>query len=255
MRKRISGIFLCVTAAALAFPTLGQLARTRPTIPRSPYTAHYKITRTQKLSDGNVIRNESTEISAVDSQGRQMTATTGALPFGGDSLRTTIFVFDPIARTHTVWSSPGHQVTVGSMPEPGASRICTASSTDADPNTKGVRSERPKPVFEALGTDTIQGIEARGRRITTTYPAGEIGNQYPLVTTSEVWTATAPALSGMIVRETSDDPRTGTRSKELVSYEQGDPDAAIFQPPASYEIVKNTTETSCTTQTISAPQQ
>ncbi len=252
MRKSICGAFLCAALAALAVPMPGQLARTRTTVARSPYTAHYKITRTQKLSDGNVIRNESTEISAVDSQGRQVTATTGALPFGGESLRTTTFVFDPIARTHTVWSSPGHQVTVGSMPEPGAIHNCATNSTEG---TASVRSERPKPVIETLGTDTIQGIEARGRRITTTYPAGEIGNQYPLVTTSEVWTATAPGLSGMIVRETSDDPRTGTRSKELVSYEQGAPDATLFQPPANYEIVKNTTETSCMTQTTSVPQQ
>jgi hypothetical protein len=252
MRKTIGGIFLCAAAAALTIPMPGQLARTRPTVAHSPYTAHYQITRIQKLPDGNVIRNDSTEISAVDTQGRQMSSTTGPLPFGGDSLRTTVFVFDPIARTHTVWSSPGHQVTIGSMPEPGAQHRCAVNSTDG---ATSVRSERPKPVIESLGTDTIQGVEARGRRITTTYPAGEIGNQYPRVTTSEVWTATAPGLSGMVVRETSDDPRSGTRTKELVSYEPGEPDATVFQPPASYEIVKNATETSCTTQTISTPNQ
>ena len=63
-----------------------------------------------------------------------------------------------------------------------------------------------KPLIEDLGTDTIQGVEAHGRRITTTIPAGEIGNAAPLVRTRETWMAVAPTLQGLVVRENSDDP-------------------------------------------------
>jgi hypothetical protein len=61
-----------------------------------------------------------------------------------------------------------------------------------------------------------------------------VGNDAPLVRTTEVWHAKSPALT---VREVSDDPQTGRMTKELVELSQSEPDAALFQAPEGYEVV------------------
>ncbi len=100
-----------------------------------------------------------------------------------------------------------------------------------------------KPEVEDLGTTTIQGVEARGTRTTTTIPAGEIGNDQPIVTTSEHWISRD---FGLVVREITDDPRTGKRTRELVSLDRGEPDIAAFQPPDGYDVtVEELHEVSC----------
>jgi hypothetical protein len=70
-----------------------------------------------------------------------------------------------------------------------------------------------------------------------TSPVGTIGNDAPLVRTIETWTASASGLRGLIVRSIVDDPQIGKMTKELSSFTQAEPDAAVFQPPSGYEIV------------------
>lgn len=93
---------------------------------------------------------------------------------------------------------------------------------------------RQKPVRVDLGTTTIQGIEAHGIRRTGTTPAGEIGNDVPLVRTSEVWSSNVFPL---VLREMSDDPRLGKHTRELVRLDLGEPDVSLFAPPEDSEIV------------------
>jgi hypothetical protein len=255
MRRVYCGIILIAAAAYLSASTAAQLPRKPPSITHPPYTAHYNITQTQKLADGNVIRRESTETVAADAEGRHMTATTAAPPFGGQTLRTIIFVFDVKTHTNIVWTVPGQQARMTVIPDLKAAPNCFGNSADLKMKTAGERSKRPKPVTDDLGRDTIQGIEVSGRRITMTVPSGEFGNQLPIVTTSEMWTATVPTVEGMMVRETVDDPRTGTRTRALTSYEPGDPDPNLFEPPATYEIVKNIPESSCPGTPPPVPQQ
>jgi hypothetical protein len=86
---------------------------------------------------------------------------------------------------------------------------------------------------EDLGADTIMGVEVRGSRTTVTTPAGAMGNDQPLVRTDEIWMA--PSL-GMVLRSVSDDPRMGKTNREVVSLDLNNPDPALFQPPAGYEV-------------------
>jgi hypothetical protein len=232
--------------AVLALPALSQAPKSRikniemthARAARQPYTAEYKITRVKTLGDGSTITQESTEVVAMDSEGRRMTATT-TVPLSGDQTPVThVSVNDPEARTNSNWSVPGHEVRV-TMPTPGLARGCGRSATSLVPMngnaTAAVR--RARPTVEDLGTETIQGIEAHGRRTTTTTPVGALGNNEPLVNSTEIWTAIAPGLPNLIVREATDDPRMGKMSKELVSFSQSEPDSTVFQPPPDYEIV------------------
>jgi hypothetical protein len=58
-----------------------------------------------------------------------------------------------------------------------------------------------------------------------------------LVSNVELWEAIAPGLTGLVVREVSEDAQSGKTSNELVKFRQSEPDAAVFRPPAGYEIV------------------
>lgn len=249
MRGSICELLALVAVAGLALPLSGQGVRGRtttiemanaPRAPRLPYTAEYKTTQVKTLADGTTITHEWTDVVAVDSRGRQMTATT-QIPQSPDKTPSThVFVHDPESRTNSNWSVPGQKATVTTMPAPGAPR--SPCATTGEPVRSAVSSVTPsavriRPVVEDLGTDTVAGIEASGRRTTTTTPAGAVGNDAPLVRTTETWTAVNPGLRGLLVRSVSDDPQTGKRTKELTNLTQSEPDASVFEPPSGYEIV------------------
>jgi hypothetical protein len=147
---------------------------------------------------------------------------------------TRVMVYDPVARTQTFWNSPGKVAHVLQLSSTAGEHHCSTITRDDVSVTSA-----PKSTFtsENLGTQSIQGIETRGRRFTTTVPAGAMGNDEPLVTTQEAWTAIAVGLKGLVVRDISDDPRRGKTTRELTSLTQSDPDPTTFQPPEGYEIV------------------
>lgn len=119
----------------------------------------------------------------------------------------------------------------GTTTVPLASGIVLSNSVQP-PNTLPP-NQAQRPQREDLGTSMIEGVEARGVRFTTTVPTGTIGNDQPIVSTTESWSA--PSL-GLVVRSISDNPQSGKTTKELVSLEQGEPDPALFQPPEGYEV-------------------
>jgi hypothetical protein len=214
------------------------------TAAKTPYTAEYKITSVQTLADGNVITREDTEVTALDPQGRQMHQMTTTRAKDQTPVVNTN-VFDPVAKTDTHWSSLGKQATVRTLSS-GAGHGCATEARSGAPATP-----HTKPVIEKLGMASIQGVEARGTRTTNAIPAGEVGNEASLVTTTERWTAVTVGLKGLVVREITDDPRWGKWTKELTNISQEDPDPALFQPPAGYEIVTKESSHDCPAETAS----
>jgi hypothetical protein len=196
---------------------------------KTPYTAEYKITRVQTLADGTTITRDTTETKALDSQGRRMIATT--ITSAGRAPMTHVMVYDPVARTQTFWHSPGKVAHILQLPAAG--QHCQTITRDDVSVSSG-----PKAQYTSvdLGTESIQGVEARGHRRTTTIPAGADGNDAPLVRVSEVWTALSVGLNGLLVRDITNDPRQGNSTRELTNLTQGDPDPTTFQPPEGYEI-------------------
>jgi hypothetical protein len=240
MRERFLGISTFAAVLSLALSAVGQVSgsRTKPVTTgnhaqaaRLPYTAEYKISDVKTLANGATITHESTEVRSLDSEGRVMTSRTDIPVSEDQTARTFVQVTDPVARTNSHWDSRGQKVTVTAMPAVGTRLHCPAVATP--PTTV----KTPEPVMEDLGSETILGLEARGSRTTWTTPAGMIGNDAPLTRTIEMWSAIAPGLQGLLVRQLVDDPQSGKMDKELVNLNQSEPDASVFQPPAGYEIV------------------
>lgn len=93
---------------------------------------------------------------------------------------------------------------------------------------------RPQFSSESLGTQSIEGILADGRKTTMTIPAGAEGNDRPIVSTTETWTS--QDLKVTILSKHSD-PRNGDNITRLTNINRAERDPALFAPPPDYKIV------------------
>jgi hypothetical protein len=224
--------------------------------------AEFTTTTTQVLADGTTITRESKSVEALDSQGRHMNTNELMGPFSGPPERTFTNVFDPVEGSQISWNSSSKEARVIKQPPEDQRTGCWANdegnirfsygnrlaghttpaagsgstvigSTVALPGGAIPRPAMDKPVLQELGTDVIQGVEVKGHRMTRTIPAGQIGNDRPIVTVNETWMA--PSL-GIVLRSVNDDPRSGRQVREATSLSLSDPDPAVFQPPEGYKV-------------------
>ncbi len=202
-----------------------------------PFTASITRTSVDKLGDGTKITHSSTSTEARDAQGRTYTQTT-TTEGSGTFTRTT--VFDPVAKTITSWGSQSKIATVVTLPSwtggGGRGDRPAPPAGAGGPEGKGPGGNgRPHPqvTTEQLGTKTLDGVTATGVKTTMTVPAGAEGNDKPLVSWREVWTA--PDLK-LVLLETSDNPRAGFSKVEVTSLTIGDPDSTLFQVPSGYTV-------------------
>jgi hypothetical protein len=200
------------------------------TVTGAPYTGTEVSTRAQTLSNGTVIsRQEQTNFSR-DGQGRVRSETTMKHPDGTTSTHVTIH--DPVAGVvHNM--DPQHKTSNDMTlhaPPAGQGRGRGQGQAAA-----GQRRADPNVVTEHLGTQTINGVQATGTRITRTIPAGAEGNSQPIVTVHETWMAEDLKVPVMVK---SSDPRFGTSQTQLTNIVRAEPDPSLFQVPAGYTVTK-----------------
>ncbi len=83
-------------------------------------------------------------------------------------------------------------------------------------------------VTTSLGRKDFGAVPADGRRTQWTIPAGAIGNEKPIVVTSESWFA--PDLQ-VVVSSRFHDPRSGETLYRLEDIHRGEPPAQLFAAP------------------------
>lgn len=209
----------------------------------APYSGVRTTVTQQTLSNGNVISRQEQAQIYRDSQGRVRIEQTLTNTVTGKT-RTTVTITDPVAgvsfllnsqsKTYTrsparMFSRPASRGADGSTPTPGAGRA-RAGAQAQSPGGRGRGGAQMQT--EDLGTQSIDGQPATGRRMTETIPAGGIGNQQPIQVVRETWVSTALHVPVMI--KTSD-PRFGVTTMQLSNVMMGEPDPSLFQPPADYK--------------------
>jgi hypothetical protein len=98
----------------------------------------------------------------------------------------------------------------------------------------------PNPVrTENLGEQNILGFRARGTRVITTLPAGQIGNDRPIDIISEQWFS--PELE-LVMRSLHQDPWAGEFITTVTRVSRGDQAAALFEIPAPYKVIDTASE-------------
>jgi len=206
-------------------------------IKNAPFSAVVKTTFEQKLVDGNAIHSVSQTRRARDSAGRTMTETAQGCERTQDGQshpRLNINVNDPVAKTLSNWQTGDlgpkvvHVFHTDPVPRPAPpqQQVDLARLARIQPARNQIKTEK-------LGTRTINGIETVGSRTTQTIPAGQEGNDLPLVIVTETWRS---QTLGIVLMATRDDPRHGKSTFEYTEFNLGEPDARDFSLPADYKV-------------------
>lgn len=91
---------------------------------------------------------------------------------------------------------------------------------------------------EGLGTQTIAGVTASGRRITTTVPAGSrIGNDRPMRIVDERWESSDLQL---LISARHSNPLTGVVEYQLSNIRRTEPPTHLFRVPEDYTEIRTT---------------
>jgi len=113
-----------------------------------------------------------------------------------------------------------------------AARVMAAQPSRTMPN--GITMK-----VDDLGTQEMSGITVSGRRTTNTYPVGTYqGNDAPVTTVDESWQAVQYGFV-MLSKNTGPESESTTTMKD---FSKEEPDPALFQVPAGYQIVDETGE-------------
>jgi hypothetical protein len=104
------------------------------------------------------------------------------------------------------------------------------SGLKEDANTDDASGRRKT---ESLGKRMIEGVEAEGSRVTTSIPAGEIGNTLPIEIVDETWHSSELQL---VVMSKHLDPRSGETTYRLTNLDRGEPDRSLFEIPPDYTV-------------------
>lgn len=93
-------------------------------------------------------------------------------------------------------------------------------------------NDNPNGAYADPVTKTVYPVD--DRQVTRTIPAGAIGNQFPIVITSERWYSSA---LDVLLEATSTDPRFGTTTYQLSNIGQS-PASSLFTPDPSFTQVQ-----------------
>jgi hypothetical protein len=207
------------------------------TVTGAPYSATISTQTTQALADGNRIDRTTTGLIARDSQGRTRRDITllaiGEWANSGQKASHVVIINDSVAGAQYIlrpdrktarkmqWMHHGKQ---GDRMPRGAEIISRPGSGAGDDGNATTTT---------LGSQTINGVQAEGTRVTHTIPAGAIGNANPIVITSERWYS--PELQTVILTKHSD-PRMGETTFQLTNIQKEEPDPTLFQVPLDYTV-------------------
>lgn len=201
------------------------------TVTNAPFTAVVSTETTRTLADGNKIDETASGTIARDSQGRTRREMTlpGAMlgSANGGVSPHAVFINDPIAGTSYILRP--NQKVADQVPFRGLGKIARAFRFDSR-TTKRFQNET---TTTDLGTQTINGVSAQGTRITRTIPAGQIGNEKPIVIVTERWYS--PDLQTYVLTKTAN-PLMGNTTFQLTNIQRAEPDPALFQVPSDYTV-------------------
>ena len=221
-----------------------------PAIAGAPFTADATTEFSQILSDGNRIERRFTTSLARDGKGRtrseQDVAMLGPLVVleKGTNWKTS-----PAAAAapsepprFTVINDPVDRVTYtlderSKEARRSPSKSATAQFIEVQKlNDKliNVRGGGNAVVVESLGMRQIEGVSAEGTRMTTTIPAGQIGNLNPINVVTERWIAKDLQMAILMTRR---DPRSGDTVYRLTNIVRAEPPPDLFTVPSDYRIV------------------
>ena len=221
-----------------------------PAIASAPFSADATTEFSQMLSDGNRIERRFSTSLARDGKGRtrseQDVAMLGPLVvlqkgmnWSTNSVHTTTAQQEPQPPRFTIITDPIDGVTYtlderSKKARRSPSKITTAQLIEIQKLNDKLLAGTQSLIVESLATRQIEGVSAEGTRITTTIPAGQIGNLNPINVVTERWVAKDLQMAVLITRR---DPRSGETVYRLTNIVRAEPPPDLFTVPSDYRIV------------------
>lgn len=205
-------------AEAMYAVALGVAGSNHP-VTGKPFAAEAVTETIQTLADGNrIVRHNITKYyrDRIGRTRREQTIETLG-PSSPVAPIQIIVISDPVVRADYILD-PVRQ-TVRKF-----GRLEIQSGSREGPDDAGTQD---------LGKETIEGLECAGTRTTVTIPAGQIGNERPIVAVTETWYA--PAIEA-VVRSSTSDPRFGDTSYVLRKVTTTDQPRNLFEPPSTFKV-------------------
>ena len=206
----------------------------------APFSAVAISESTQTLADGNHITRKTQTNLFRDSQGRfrkevnlPASAALGPLAVSGQS-KSFVFINDPVTGTNFILHSDTKTAEQLFSKRKGAMK-----GGMKDKMKEKVDSHMEEEVAngtlkkEDLGTQTIAGVLAQGTRITKTIPAGQIGNEKPILIVRETWYSNDLQ---MVVKSTRSNPWSGEATYTLTNIQRSEPAASLFAVPSDFTM-------------------
>lgn len=228
----------------------------------APFCATVTTEHNQAFADGNRIHTTDSSSVCRDGEGRtRREASLNLLGAGAQNpAPKLVTIVDTVAGYRYMLDSENktaHKFPIGSnakgvpmngplggLPDKGERVLFYQRVGAAGPNaavggnmvfkSTGRLPDDPAPTTENLGDQTIEGIHATGTRMTTTIPAGQMGNEQPILVTSERWYS--PDLKATVMTKHTD-PWAGELKTQFTNVSASEPDSSLFRVPSDYKIV------------------
>jgi hypothetical protein len=225
----------------------------------SPFCATVSTEHTQTFADGNRIHTAHDATLCRDSEGRTRREAEldlmGAVP--QTSSHKLITIVDPVAGFRYALDTKDKVARkmpilphVGASGKPGEAAKLEAEDTffyteggrssghvfvkKVGPGANGPGTNGSERSPENLGDQTIGGVHATGTRITTTIAAGSMGNEQPILVTSENWYSQELKATVMTKHV---DPWAGELKTQFTNVNTSEPDRTMFTVPSDYKVV------------------
>lgn len=222
----------------------------------SPFCATVTTEHTQQFADGNRIHTTNDAVLCRDAEGRTRRESEldllGALP--QTAPHKLITITDPVAGVRYVLDT--NDKTARKMPLPQIKIDLSAKAPGGGMRTTdktfvinegsgtatahvfmkkiGPDAGEAAPTSENLGDQTIGGVRANGTRMTTTIAAGSMGNEQPILVTSESWFS--PDLKVKVMTK-HNDPWAGEMKTQFTNVTPSEPDHSLFTVPSDYKVI------------------
>ncbi len=188
----------------------------------APFSAEIIIENTRRLFDGSTATKQSKGAIYRDAAGRTRREQT-LEDIGGVSIgepQKLIFINDFVAKMN-------YFIDVNR-------KVVRRNPLPANPPMQNEFEPRNGKT-ESLGSKMLEGVKVEGTRTTVEIPAGQIGNDKPLLAITEKWFS--PDLQ-MIVYSRHVDPLAGEQIFRLVNIKLGEPSAELFIAPKDFKVEK-----------------
>ncbi len=205
----------------------------------APFSGVAVTESTQTLADGNHITRKTQSNLFRDSQGRLRKEVTlsgfGPLAASGEP-KSFVVINDPVAKTNFVLHSETKIAEKMGHPRRGMSGMNGPAKSAIGGKWQARQEEEIASgnlKKEDLGTRVIGGVSAQGTRVTRTIPAGQIGNEKPILIVHETWFSNDLQ---MVVMSKRSNPWSGETTYTLTNIQRTEPAPALFAVPSDFTL-------------------